>query len=253
MKLRGLLKNTMLQSFLVLAAAWAVFFSIRPPIPSSLFTFYMTIIVLGLGVYITATTKNMESFWAPLRDLLVVDRLWAPRWFVMIAIPLIGAFLSYQALLPSNTAPISLRVIHPAPPESLRFRGKVINLKEAGNPFRPLQTTDPKAFATRLEQGSRVYYQNCFFCHGDHLAGKGPQAKAFSPQPADFQDIGTIAQLQESYLFWRIAKGGPGLPNESWPGRSAMPKWEELLTEEEIWTVILFLYEKSGHPPRTWE
>ena len=27
-------------------------------------------------------------------------------------------------------------------------------------------------------------------------------------------DSGTIAQLQESYLFWRIKKGGVGLPVE---------------------------------------
>ena len=104
-----------------------------------------------------------------------------------------------------------------------------------------------------MEEGQRVYYQNCYHCHGDHLAGDGPFAKAFNPRPANFQDVGTIAQLQESYLFWRITKGGPGLPNESGPGLSAMPRWEGRLNENEIWSVILFLYEATGHPPRTWE
>jgi hypothetical protein len=32
-----------------------------------------------------------------------------------------------------------------------------------------------------------------------------------------------------------------------------MPAWEDILTEEEIWAVIVFLYEQSGNTPRTWE
>ena len=47
-------------------------------------------------------------------------------------------------------------------------------------------------------------------------------------------------------MFWRIAKGGPGLPREGTPWNSAMPAWEDLLTEDEIWAVIIFLYEQTG-------
>ncbi len=32
-----------------------------------------------------------------------------------------------------------------------------------------------------------------------------------------------------------------------------MPAWEEFLTEDEIWAVIIFLYEQSGWEPRRWE
>jgi mono/diheme cytochrome c family protein len=58
--------------------------------------------------------------------------------------------------------------------------------------------------------------------------------------------------LTESFLFWRIAKGGPGLPGESAPWDSAMPVWENYLSEEEIWQVILYLYDAVPHQPRTW-
>ena len=34
---------------------------------------------------------------------------------------------------------------------------------------------------------------------------------------------------------------------------SAMPAWENILTEEEIWAVIVFLYEQTGWQPRTLE
>jgi mono/diheme cytochrome c family protein len=32
-----------------------------------------------------------------------------------------------------------------------------------------------------------------------------------------------------------------------------MPAWEDYLTEDEIWAVIIFLYEQTGWQPRTWE
>jgi len=85
------------------------------------------------------------------------------------------------------------------------------------------------------------------------MAGDGIFAHGLDPIPANFQDATTIAMLQEGYLFWRIAKGGPGLPDESTPWLSAMPAWELFLTEDEIWDVILFLYDYTGHRPRARE
>ncbi len=248
-----LLGNALAQCAFVLASSLALLLAVRPPIPLSILGFYLVVIAIGLAVYITATQRLMESFAVPVRLLLLEARLRVLRWVVLSAVPLAGAALAAWSLLPTNTAPASLRVIHPAPPASMVFAGKPFPLRDAVNPFRAAREKDPELFAKHVEEGRRVYYQNCFHCHGDHLDGKGPFADAFNPRPADFQDVGTIAQLQESYLFWRIAKGGPGLPAESAPGRSAMPKWEGILNEEETWAVILFLYEKTGHPPRTWE
>ena len=91
------------------------------------------------------------------------------------------------------------------------------------------------------------------YCHGDNLDGKGHFASGFNPPPANFQDPGTIAMLQEAYLFWRIAKGAPGLPKESTPWNSVMPAWEDRLTEEQIWQVIAYLYDATGQQPRRWE
>ncbi|MBI4083916.1 MAG: cytochrome c [Candidatus Lambdaproteobacteria bacterium] len=248
-----LIRNALVQCLAVLLLALAVLLAVRPPIPASLLTFYLAVIGVGLGVYITATTERMESFWRPLHALLILDRLRPARWGVLLALPVLAAGQTAWSLLPTRQAPATLRVIHPAPPTQIRFEGRSINLREARNPLRAAKASEPRAFAAHVETGRRVYYQNCFQCHGDNLAGDGPFAHAFNPRPANFQDLGTIAQLQESYLFWRIAKGGPGLPPESAPGRSAMPRWEGRLSEEEIWAVILFLYEMTGHPPRTWD
>jgi mono/diheme cytochrome c family protein len=81
-------------------------------------------------------------------------------------------------------------------------------------------------------------------CHGDDLAGNGYFAHGFNPAPIDFTNAGTLPQLTESFVFWRIAKGGPGLPREGRPWNSAMPAWEDVLTEEEIWSVIVYLYRR---------
>ena len=59
--------------------------------------------------------------------------------------------------------------------------------------------------------------------------------------------------LRETFLFWRISKGGPGLPEEGGPWDTAMPAWEKILKEEDIWDVILFLYDFTGRKPRARE
>jgi hypothetical protein len=50
-----------------------------------------------------------------------------------------------------------------------------------------------------------------------------------------------------------VSKGGIGLPNEGFPWASVMPPWEQHLTVDEIWKVILFEYWHTGYYPRTWD
>ncbi|MCH7874549.1 MAG: hypothetical protein IH965_04545 [Gemmatimonadetes bacterium] len=55
----------------------------------------------------------------------------------------------------------------------------------------------------------------------------------------------------ESYPFWRIEEGAPGLPAIATPWNSAMPSWKDQLTSDEIWRIILAEYRISGREPRT--
>jgi len=166
----------------------------------------------------------------------------------MVAIPLLVGFGAFNQVRPSVAAPPSLRSIHPAPPGQIDFQGETMQLSGLENPLRSTGSLEE-----HYDEGKRVYYQNCLACHGDALDGQGHYAAAFNPAPLSFRDVGTIAQLTESFVFWRIAKGGPGLPNEGAPWNSAMPAWEDFLTADEIWAVIIFLYEQSGFEPRRWE
>ncbi len=254
MMIRKLLTNILFICMLIVVAVTLLLqFAVTPVIPKSVFSFYLISLLVGLVLFVSSTTRNLEEFWKPVELLLTEKRLVLLRWMVMLAIPALAAIASGYALLPSNQAPVELRVVHPAPPGELIFEGKTMDLRNAINPFRSYEKKEQQLFSEHVESGRKVYYENCHFCHGDFLDGKGPFANALDPKPANFQDVGTIAQLQESYVFWRIAKGGPGLPNQSMPWQSAMPAWEGILSEEEIWDVTLFLYEATGHPPRTWE
>ena len=244
-----------LKAVLILLVAIFVYSVIVPAvsaaIPGQLYTWYIVSTIAAILLYISSTEASWEEFVAPFRELLLGrTALTKPlRILAFIAVPLIFGWYFSSWASGSVSPPGGLRVIHPTPPGSVNFKGKRMTLKDIPtNPLRAHAADLPQHIA----EGRRVYYQNCFYCHGDNLAGQGHFAKGFNPPPANFQDSGTIAQLTESFLFWRIAKGGPGLPGESTPWDSAMPVWENYLSEEEIWQVILYLYDAVPHEPRTW-
>jgi mono/diheme cytochrome c family protein len=224
---------------------------VQPPIPGSVMTLYMAIAGVAIAVYVVADEGRFRSFYSPILALLREPRLVLPRVVLLAAVPILLGWATYQRTRPRFEPPFEGRVIHPEPPSTFKFQGREFDVLRTRNPLR-----EEEALARldrNLAEGRRVYFQNCMFCHGDHLAGDGHFAEAFNPIPANFRDSGTLSQLEESYVFWRIATGGPGLPKGATPWNSAMPAWQDFLTEEEIWQVILYIYEASGSTPRTWE
>ena len=161
--------------------------------------------------------------------------------------PLYVGYLAYGRLKPQTNAPPPFRTVHPANPENMTFEGKTMDLTTLTNPLRK----EAEKHDQYLELGKKVYYERCFYCHGDTWAADGHFAPGFVPAPAKFTGDETLAILTESYVFWRIAKGGPGLPREATPWDSAMPAWEGRLSEEEIWAVIMYLYDAIGKEPRS--
>lgn len=240
---------------LVPLVAFLIFrFGVRPPIPESLMRIFMGIVVGATLLYVSSAEEPFGDLDMAVRELLGSD---GPGWLAGLRRALLGLTPLYVAgvvfinLTPKATPPAELRAIHPAPPTSITVRGEKIRLQEAVNPFWPDSSVPPDPEVIR--EGGEIYAANCVYCHGDALDGEGTFKEGLNPVPANFVDVGTIAQLQQSYLLWRIAKGGVGLPNESAPWASAMPAWEESLTIDEMWKVIAFLYYQTGHSPRTWE
>lgn len=92
-----------------------------------------------------------------------------------------------------------------------------------------------------LEKGKALYEGKgtCFNCHGKDGRGRGVGAANLNPPPRVFKSRGFWKHRTEGEIFWVIKNGSPG---------TAMIPFSGLLSDEEIWTVML--YERSfagGH------
>ena len=244
---------------LLWAAAWWIGiyvllrFGFTTPIPSSVVTLYMGIISIAVLAYVTSSEERREQISGPLVRFMTEKKFTPLLGATVVAIPALAAANVYVKMNAPLEPPFFARTVHPASPSEITVHDKKIDLDRGENPYHALQTSDPPAFRQHVENGRKVYYRNCVFCHGDTLAGNGMFIHGLDPIPTNFTDAGTIAMLRDTFLFWRIAKGGPGLPEEGGPWQSAMPAWEKHLKEEEIWDTILFLYEFTGQKPRARE
>ena len=225
---------------------------ISAPIPSSVIAMYMALIFIAILVHVSVEDTRFAEFVRPIHETLVDENRSTRRLVLAVLIPLLLLGYTYTNIAQKANPPGDPREAHPTPPEKLTYKDVEIGiLGRTENPYRHYEKDDPEEYNSHVENGRRVYYDNCFYCHGDHLDGNGHLAHALNPVPANFQDPGIIPNFQESFFFWRISKGGPGLPNAGTPWNSAMPVWEEILTEEEIWDVILFLSHYTGNSYRT--
>ena len=259
-------------------------YRVYPPIPFSVRAMYGTVSLIAVFMWMSSSEEDWRKFKQPILNVLDGGTGFhrALRTGYLILIPILIGGFSYLSFLPNLDEPIELRTVHPAPPASTKVHGKTFVLQTSQNPYRVnpegkydqeytnaniveqsmgrlmkpnANPWDEKAegYLKYVREGGEIFFQNCHFCHGDNLNGRGLHAFAFNPIPANFTDPGTIAQLQESFIFWRVSKGGIGLPTESFPWASVMPPWEQHLTTDEIWKVVLFEYWHTGYYPRTWD
>jgi len=252
----------LLMAIIIVVAAFAIFaYAIPPLLPVSLLIQYMVIVIIGVLLYFSFDDDVWSSFTQPISATLQLDKTWPIRWLLLLLIPALVAYTVYTNIKPDWSSPVELRQVHPAPPSKLKVYGKTYDLKTLKNPVRTevVETMpgDPdkawEIYNESIGKGQETYYQNCFYCHGDLMFGEGVFADGFNPVPINFQDVGTIAQMEEAFIFWRITTGGPGLPKEGTPWNSAMPVWHEMLDEEQVWDVITFIYDYVGQVPRIWE
>jgi hypothetical protein len=227
----------LLAVFLVLKFVLPLF---TAPLPMSLIWLYLFLTTIGIVVYGTLSGQSTEALFGPIFRFLSGERLGGPtrmaRLAVLVLFPVLVGWQTYSELVPSSQPPSENRTVHPAPP------GEFVGLSN------PVPNT-----TENVMMGKGFYAAFCSPCHGAKFNGHGPASDGFNPPPANFVDAGTIAQLQESYLFWRIKKGGVGLSVEAMPWKSAMPRWEVELPDDWIWKIIMAEYAGAGHTPRTWE
>ncbi|MBI2221027.1 MAG: cytochrome c [Acidobacteria bacterium] len=246
-------------NLLIWAVAWwagiyvLLRFGFTAPIPSSVVSLYMGIVSIAILAYVSSSQERREEASRPLVRFMTEKRYTALLGATVVALPALAAANVYVQMSVPIEPPLFPRTVHPASPTEVTVHEKRIDLDAGDSPFRHLESSNPEEFRRHVENGRQVYYRNCVFCHGDDLSGNGMFAHALDPIPTNFTDQGTIPNLRETFLFWRVSKGGPGLPEEGGPWDTAMPAWEKFLKEEEMWEAILFLYDFTGHRPRARE
>jgi thiosulfate dehydrogenase len=99
-----------------------------------------------------------------------------------------------------------------------------------------------------LITGIDLYGQHCAICHGTAKGEESasPVAKGEYPPPPQLATEG-VEDDPEAYSFWIIKHG------IRWTG---MPSWKDSLTDQQIWTLALFLKHMDKLPPaaeRVWQ
>jgi thiosulfate dehydrogenase len=92
-----------------------------------------------------------------------------------------------------------------------------------------------------LIAGIQLYGEHCAICHGTAKGdtSASPVAKGEYPQPPQLATDG-VEDDPEGVSFWKIQHG------IRWTG---MPSWASALSDQQIWTLALFLKHMDKLPP----
>ena len=105
--------------------------------------------------------------------------------------------------------------------------GLPITYQELSNPITASESV--------LANGHRIYTANCSTCHGETGIGDGQAGAALDPSPSNIRRLPRMPTMSsDAYLYWTVAEGGL-------PIQTGMPPFKQVLTSDEIWSVILYL------------
>lgn len=211
------------------------------PIPGSIVNMYTILTAIWLATYFTVDTERMFAIFRPILYIFndeggVGAGKIAGRIALCVLFPLIVGFKVYQKVGVSYTPPSDAPGIHFDLPPTFDIEG-------------PYDWKAGPELEDVLSEGGVTFTGHCQPCHGMLADGKGWMSRAWSPKPANFREAGTIAQLAEQSLFWRIREGGIGLPPNTIGYRSVMPRWNDVLSEEDVWKVIKFEFVHAKQGP----
>jgi len=234
-------------------------------VPDNALKIYITFTILGIFIYVTSSEERKKNFINPLKAFLAGRQgafLSIIRIVVLISFPLVVGFKAYDRVVPKLVSLGGIRIMHPTMPGKFEAlvspaREPVDEATKAYIVEKNFQGSLEEAKAALAEQnmmdGRVSYAKNCRPCHGMQANGKGPHAWGWTLKPADFTDPGILPTVIEPYAFWRVSKGGPGLPPASTPWDSSMPIWDLNLPEHMMWQVLLGAYDLAGVGPRQTE
>ena len=87
-----------------------------------------------------------------------------------------------------------------------------------------------------VDQGKRIYLENCTPCHGQSGKGDGEGARSLPVRPADHTDGALMGSRSDAFLHDVIAKGGSAMGLSSF-----MPAWQGIFSEPEIEDLVAYI------------
>jgi high-affinity iron transporter len=136
-----------------------------------------------------------------------------------------------RAAADSLFARISRSIDQLAPPAGVRRDADAlieVVTAAAGGALEPVPSRAPS-----VAQGARIYATQCADCHGATGKGDGPKARRVKgPPPADLTDLEIMGGLTQVDIYRKLLIGVAG---------TAMPGFEESLSEKERWAVTAFV------------
>lgn len=107
----------------------------------------------------------------------------------------------------------------------------------ADTPEVPQVTNPVPASPESHARGEELYVKYCSKCHGMTGSGTGPSAHGFSTDPRQLWAWHNADASADPYLYWFITNG-----------RSDMPPWGVILSEDERWNLVNYI--KTIEPPK---
>lgn len=150
-----------------------------------------------------------------------------------IVVAIIAAYLLLQSgLIPANAD---------AKPGGLELWAAGTSLNATLRNQAPKQADPVVLSSANLIEGIHLYGQHCAICHGTAAGGSSasPVAKGLYPTPPQFAEDG-VEDDPEGVSYWKI-KHGIRL--------TGMPAWGSSLSDQQIWTLALFLKHMDKLPP----
>jgi mono/diheme cytochrome c family protein len=88
--------------------------------------------------------------------------------------------------------------------------------------------------AQALNEGRRLFAQDCAACHGETGQGNSLHASGAASQgPADFTNSYAMMGASPALLQGKMLRGGNG---------TGMPAWGTILTDQQTWQLVAYLY-----------
>ncbi len=138
---------------------------------------------------------------------------------------------SVRAAADSSLTALAAALGRTADPDSIERWADALGTRIAaavGGKLERMPTRPPS-----LEHGRAVFAEQCTACHGAAGHGDGPKAAHLEgPHPADLADPATMSGLAPLDIYRKVTIGVAG---------TAMPQFEETLSEDDRWAVTAYV------------